>query len=334
MARTVQCVKLNKEAEGLDFPPLPGELGKKIWQSVSKEAWAGWLKHQTMLINENRLNMADARARQYLLKQSREVLLRRRRRCGRRLRAAGELVRRSGKTKRVLYRRPLIGGRLGRRARFQSIIGALHTLLRAQQQHVRATQRERPHRHHARDLVDLLFDVLRLGDRAAPTTSRITLPLLGLVDARLPWSCAGAAGHRARPAARHGCTCRIGITSTGSGNAPSVSTSLLPSAMQTKRPAAAATIFSRVSAPPPPLIIAPEASISSAPSDVDRESRPLRSGPAPGCHAAAGVAWKPPGWTPRAESARLNAAMASMKKLAVEPVPTPSTAPWGTSCFT
>ncbi len=70
MARMVHCVKLNKEAEGLDFPPLPGELGKKIWQSVSKEAWAGWLKHQTMLINENRLNMADARARQYLLKQT------------------------------------------------------------------------------------------------------------------------------------------------------------------------------------------------------------------------------------------------------------------------
>ena len=64
MARMVHCIKLDKEAEGLDFPPLPGELGKKIWQSVSKEAWAGWLKHQTMLINENRLNMADTRARQ------------------------------------------------------------------------------------------------------------------------------------------------------------------------------------------------------------------------------------------------------------------------------
>jgi Fe-S cluster biosynthesis and repair protein YggX len=70
MARTVHCVKLNKEAEGLDFAPVPGELGKKIWQSVSKEAWAAWLKQQTMLINENRLNMADTRARQYLLKQT------------------------------------------------------------------------------------------------------------------------------------------------------------------------------------------------------------------------------------------------------------------------
>jgi Fe-S cluster biosynthesis and repair protein YggX len=70
MARMVQCIKLKKEAEGLDFAPVPGDLGKKIWQSVSKEAWADWLKQQTMLINENRLNMADARARQYLLKQT------------------------------------------------------------------------------------------------------------------------------------------------------------------------------------------------------------------------------------------------------------------------
>ena len=69
MSRMVHCIKLNKEAEGLDFAPLPGELGKKIWNEVSKEAWAGWIKQQTMLINENRLNMADARARQYLLKQ-------------------------------------------------------------------------------------------------------------------------------------------------------------------------------------------------------------------------------------------------------------------------
>ncbi|QWD80528.1 oxidative damage protection protein [Polynucleobacter sp. MWH-Spelu-300-X4] len=69
MARIIHCIKLNKEAEGLDFAPMPGELGKKLWQEVSKEAWAGWLKQQTMLINENRLNMADARARQYLLKQ-------------------------------------------------------------------------------------------------------------------------------------------------------------------------------------------------------------------------------------------------------------------------
>lgn len=69
MSRMVQCIKLNKQAEGLDFPPYPGELGKKIYENVSKEAWAGWLKHQTMLVNENRLNLADARARKYLATQ-------------------------------------------------------------------------------------------------------------------------------------------------------------------------------------------------------------------------------------------------------------------------
>ncbi len=69
MARMVQCVKLGQEAEGLAQPPYPGELGKRIYQSVSKQAWADWLRHQTMLVNENRLNLADARARQYLAKQ-------------------------------------------------------------------------------------------------------------------------------------------------------------------------------------------------------------------------------------------------------------------------
>ena len=69
MARMVQCIKLGREAEGLDFAPYPGELGKKIFENVSKEAWAAWLKHQTMLINENRLNLMDARARKYLAEQ-------------------------------------------------------------------------------------------------------------------------------------------------------------------------------------------------------------------------------------------------------------------------
>jgi Fe-S cluster biosynthesis and repair protein YggX len=69
MARMVHCIKLGREAEGLDFPPVPGELGKKLWESVSKEAWAAWQKHQTMLVNENRLNLADVRARKYLQTQ-------------------------------------------------------------------------------------------------------------------------------------------------------------------------------------------------------------------------------------------------------------------------
>ncbi len=66
MARNVFCVKLQREAEGLEFPPYPGELGKRLWESVSKEAWQMWLRHQTMLVNENRLNLADAHARKYL----------------------------------------------------------------------------------------------------------------------------------------------------------------------------------------------------------------------------------------------------------------------------
>jgi len=66
----VKCVKLGREAEGLDFPPLPGALGKRIWENVSKEAWQMWQAQQTRLINENRLNLADARARKYLLDQS------------------------------------------------------------------------------------------------------------------------------------------------------------------------------------------------------------------------------------------------------------------------
>ena len=69
MPRTIQCSYLKKQAEGLDFAPYPGDLGKRIYNEVSKEAWQLWLKHQTMLVNENRLNLADARARQYLARQ-------------------------------------------------------------------------------------------------------------------------------------------------------------------------------------------------------------------------------------------------------------------------
>lgn len=69
MVRMVQCVRLGREAEGLDFPPYPGELGKRIFEKVSREAWADWIKHQTMLVNENRLNLADIKARKYLAEQ-------------------------------------------------------------------------------------------------------------------------------------------------------------------------------------------------------------------------------------------------------------------------
>lgn len=69
MARTVQCVKLKKEAEGLAVPPYPGDLGVRIYQNVSKEAWQGWLKHQTMLINEYRLSPIEPKARKFLEEQ-------------------------------------------------------------------------------------------------------------------------------------------------------------------------------------------------------------------------------------------------------------------------
>jgi Fe-S cluster biosynthesis and repair protein YggX len=69
MARTVHCVKLGKEAEGLDAPPFPSELGQRIYDNVSKEAWQQWLSHQTMLVNEMRLNMMDAQAQKYLMQQ-------------------------------------------------------------------------------------------------------------------------------------------------------------------------------------------------------------------------------------------------------------------------
>lgn len=69
MAKMVQCVKLGVEAEGLAFQPVPGEMGKRIFDNVSKEAWGQWIKHQTMLINENRLNLADLKSRKYLSEQ-------------------------------------------------------------------------------------------------------------------------------------------------------------------------------------------------------------------------------------------------------------------------
>lgn len=69
MSRTVFCLKLEKEAEGLDFQLYPGELGKKIFDNICKEAWAEWQKKQTMLINENKLNMMEPEARKFLEEQ-------------------------------------------------------------------------------------------------------------------------------------------------------------------------------------------------------------------------------------------------------------------------
>ncbi|MGI9309238.1 MAG: oxidative damage protection protein [Gammaproteobacteria bacterium] len=66
MSRTVHCILLSTESEGLDRVPYPGELGKRIYDNVSKQAWQQWLAHQTMLINEYRLTPIEPKDRKYL----------------------------------------------------------------------------------------------------------------------------------------------------------------------------------------------------------------------------------------------------------------------------
>ena len=68
MTRMVNCIKLKKEAEGLEKAPYPGELGQRIFDSASKEAWQGWLRHQTILLNENRLSPINPEHRAFLEK--------------------------------------------------------------------------------------------------------------------------------------------------------------------------------------------------------------------------------------------------------------------------
>lgn len=69
MSRTVNCVVLKTEAEGLERAPYPGELGERIYENVSKQAWQQWLGHQTMLINENRLTPFEPASRKFLEKE-------------------------------------------------------------------------------------------------------------------------------------------------------------------------------------------------------------------------------------------------------------------------
>ena len=66
MSRTVFCEKLQRDAEGLPFVPWPGALGKRVFESISREAWQQWLAPQTMLINENRLSPMDPKHRAFL----------------------------------------------------------------------------------------------------------------------------------------------------------------------------------------------------------------------------------------------------------------------------
>jgi Fe-S cluster biosynthesis and repair protein YggX len=70
MTKTITCIRLGSDQEAMDFPPFPGALGERIFQNVSKKAWQAWLEQQKMLVNENRLNLADPEARKYLKEQT------------------------------------------------------------------------------------------------------------------------------------------------------------------------------------------------------------------------------------------------------------------------
>lgn len=74
MSRMIHCSYLDREAEGLDRPPLPGEIGQRIYEQISRPAWKQWLDHQTMLINEKRLSPIDPEHRKYLFEQAEAFL--------------------------------------------------------------------------------------------------------------------------------------------------------------------------------------------------------------------------------------------------------------------
>jgi Fe-S cluster biosynthesis and repair protein YggX len=72
--RTVFCQYLQREAPGLERVPYPGELGQRIYEHISAEAWQSWLRHQTMLINEYRLSPIDPKARKFLVEEMEKFL--------------------------------------------------------------------------------------------------------------------------------------------------------------------------------------------------------------------------------------------------------------------
>lgn len=74
MKRMVYCQKLGIEAEGLESPPYPGELGQRIYENISQQAWDAWQNHQTMLINEYRLSLIDPKARTFLEQEMEKFL--------------------------------------------------------------------------------------------------------------------------------------------------------------------------------------------------------------------------------------------------------------------
>lgn len=69
MIRIVHCAKLGKEVEGMKFPPLSNELGKRILEDVSREVWMAWTRHQVMFINESYLSLADPYIHEYFAQQ-------------------------------------------------------------------------------------------------------------------------------------------------------------------------------------------------------------------------------------------------------------------------
>ncbi len=74
MSRTVFCLRLKKEAPGMPFQLIPGELGKRIFDHISQEAWSEWQKKQTMLINEKKLNMMNAEHRTLVMAEMERYL--------------------------------------------------------------------------------------------------------------------------------------------------------------------------------------------------------------------------------------------------------------------
>ena len=74
MPRTIYCSYLKREAEGLDRIPYPGELGRRIYEQISKPAWQQWVGHQTMLLNEYRLSPIDPKARKFLVEEMEKFL--------------------------------------------------------------------------------------------------------------------------------------------------------------------------------------------------------------------------------------------------------------------
>lgn len=74
MSRTVFCARLKRDAEGLEAPPYPGETGQRIFDNISRQAWADWQAHQTRVINEYRLSLAEKKSRQFLAEEMEKFL--------------------------------------------------------------------------------------------------------------------------------------------------------------------------------------------------------------------------------------------------------------------